>query len=161
MAKTFKDAAGRTWTVEITVDTIKRVRTVLDTDLLDAAAGDLLRDLALDPVRVVDILYVILEEQTKDQGVSDTDFGKAMDGDVIDAAVDSFLDALINFFPRRQRAIMREVLDKATLLQDRVLAAVQKRTQGPELEKVVDRVLNQQFDQGLRVLETPGNSYTP
>ena len=37
--KTFNDNAGRTWTVAINVDCIKRVKALLDVNLLDAIEG--------------------------------------------------------------------------------------------------------------------------
>ena len=45
--KTFKDNAGRTWTITINVDTVKRVRDLLGEDLLDVK--QVLERLMIDP----------------------------------------------------------------------------------------------------------------
>ena len=57
--KTFKDNAGRTWTVAINVDAVKRVRAMLEIDLLEAVEGKLIQRLRDDPILLCDVLYVI------------------------------------------------------------------------------------------------------
>ena len=54
--KTFTDNAGRTWTVAINVDCIKRVKTLLAVNLLDAIEGKLIEDLVSDPVLLCDVI---------------------------------------------------------------------------------------------------------
>ena len=48
--KTFNDNTGNTWSIAINVDTIKRVRSLLDVNLLDAVEGKLLEQLIHDPI---------------------------------------------------------------------------------------------------------------
>jgi len=36
---TFTDNSGRTWTVQVNVETIRRVRAMVEVDLLDTAGG--------------------------------------------------------------------------------------------------------------------------
>ena len=44
--KTFTDNAGRSWNVSVTVDAVKRVKSLLDIDLTEAAGGKLIHELA-------------------------------------------------------------------------------------------------------------------
>ena len=55
--RTFVDNAGRTWTVAVNVDAIKRVRTLCNVNLLEIVEGDLLGRLANDPILLCDVLY--------------------------------------------------------------------------------------------------------
>ena len=60
--KTFQDNAGRTWTVAVNVDGIRRVRSLLGVNLLDVLDDGckLLAQLHDDPVLLVDVLQEFL-----------------------------------------------------------------------------------------------------
>ncbi len=62
---TFNDTLGRTWTVTITVDAIRRVRSLLDINLLDAIEGKLLERLVMDPVLLCDILFALVQPEAQ------------------------------------------------------------------------------------------------
>jgi len=95
--RTFKDNAGRTWTVSITVDAIKRVRGLLDVDLLEVVGGKLIDRLITDPVLLCDIVYAVCKPEADAQSVSDEDFGRAMAGDAIEHATTALLEELVSF----------------------------------------------------------------
>jgi len=99
----FKDTVGRYWDLAITVSTVKRVRQLADVDLIKALEGELLVELASDPVALVDTLYAICKPQADAAGVSDEQFGEAMAGEAIDAACEAFIEALTRFFSRPGR----------------------------------------------------------
>ena len=91
--RTFKDNAGRTWSLTLSVWTVKKVRDLLGVDLLDlggesasAQKPGLLFRLISDPVLLVDVLYVVCKDQADSASVTDEQFGRAMGGDAIDAA---------------------------------------------------------------------------
>ena len=86
--KTFKDNAGRSWDISVTVDAVKRVRSLLDVDLMEAAAGKLIQQLADNPVLLCDVIYCIVKPQADEREVTDEDFGKAMAGDAIDLTME-------------------------------------------------------------------------
>ena len=73
---TFTDNSRRTWTVQVNVETIRRVRAMVEVDLLDAAGGDLpargaqagvLERLITDPVLLCDVLHALCKEQAGQQ----------------------------------------------------------------------------------------------
>jgi len=76
--KTFNDNAGRTWTVAINVECIKRVKTLLSVNLLDAIEGKLIEQLVSDPVLLCDVIYAICKPEADTKEVSDEEFGRAM-----------------------------------------------------------------------------------
>ncbi len=68
---TFNDTLGRTWTVTINVDAIRRVRALLDINLLDAHRGKLLERLVTDPVPLCDILFALVQPEAHAKNISD------------------------------------------------------------------------------------------
>ncbi|MEO2018052.1 MAG: hypothetical protein ABGZ53_27180 [Fuerstiella sp.] len=122
--KTFTDNAGRTWTVTINVDAIKRVRTLVQVNLLDVLDDGckLLAELHDDPVLLVDVLYCVCKPEADAQNVSDMEFGRAMSGDAILQASTALLEDLSDFFPNaRQRAAMKDLLKKTETVVERLL----------------------------------------
>ncbi len=122
--KTFTDNAGRTWTVTINVDAIKRVRTLVQVNLLDVLDDGckLLAELHDDPVLLVDVLYCVCKPEADTQNVSDEEFGRAMSGDAILQASTALLEELSDFFPNaRQRAAMKDLLKKTETVVERLL----------------------------------------
>jgi len=156
--KTFVDNAGRTWTVAINVDAIKRVRDLVDVNLLEVIEGKLLERLIGDPVLLCDVIYSVCKPEADAKsagGVTDTDFGRAMAGDAIDGATTALLEDLVDFFPQGRRRVLAKALAKLRKFETAALSAVEVRLDSPELER--------RMAADLAALETepptlPGNS---
>lgn len=109
--KTFKDNAGRTWTVSVDVSAIRRVRTALGVNLTSADFAEVLQKILADPVLLCDVLYVVAKPEADRAGITDEEFGRAMAGDAIEVATQAFLEELANFTPNpRDRARVKRVL---------------------------------------------------
>jgi len=109
--RTFKDNAGRDWTVAVNVAAIKRVRSLLDVNLLKVVEGKLIERLVGDPVLLVDVIFVLCKPAADAAGVSDEQFGEAMAGDAIDSATKALLEELVDFSPsQRDRDRAKKVL---------------------------------------------------
>ena len=149
--RTFKDNAGRTWTLALDVWTVKQVRDLLAMDLLDLGESpgkpSLLVRLISDPVLLVDVIYAVCRDQAAGAGISDEQFGRAMAGDAIEQATTAVLEELVDFFPSRRRIVLRKAMDKLRSLESVVLEAAQRRLDSPLLEQrlkiEMDRVLNE------------------
>ncbi len=140
--KTFNDNAGRTWTIAINVDAIKRVRSLLDVDLLEIVEGKLIEKLIRDPVLLCDVVYAVCKREADARGVSDEDFGRSMAGDAIEHATKALLEDLVGFSPSpRDRANLKRVLETTWTVMDRARDLVEQRLESGELEKVVEQAL--------------------
>jgi len=153
--RSFKDNAGRTWTVTLNVYAVKKVRDLLGVDLLDLGGdppaspgpGDkpdngLLYRLIADPVLLVDVLYVVCKEQADEANVIDEQFGRAMAGDAIDGATKAFLEELADFTPSpRDRARARKVIDATWRLIDRAQDVLDARAEA-ELDRAAEAALS-------------------
>jgi len=149
--KTFTDNAGRTFTVAVNVDTIKRVRSLTQVNLMDAVEGKLLERLVTDPVLLCDVLYAVCKVEADAKGISDEDFGRAMAGDAIDGATTALLEELVDFFPQGKRRVLSKALAKLRKLETQVMAAVETRLDSPELDRLIESELK-------RLTASVGNS---
>jgi hypothetical protein len=142
--QTFTDNAGRTWTVLITVDGLKHVRQQLGIDLyklIDHGCKPL-GELIGDPVKLIDVLYVLCREAADKAGISDEAFGRAMFGDAIFAASRAFQEALIDFFPDpRVRKALRELMAKGKILQDKLLEHGEKTLSAIDMESEITKAI--------------------
>ncbi len=140
--KSFTDSENRRWDVSLNVTTLKRVRNITDVDLLTVLdKPDLLTELAGDPVRFVDVLYVIVKPQADQLGVSDEQFGSALDGESIEHASNAFLEALVDFFPGARRAMLRRVMDRATQTKAETEQRIHKAIADGTVDKAIDHAI--------------------
>ena len=142
--RTFKDNAGRQWSVEINVAVLKRVRGLTGTDLMQVIEGTLIEKLIRDPVLLCDVVYAICkpEADTRTPAVSDEEFGKAMAGDAIEAATTAVLEELVSFCPSpRDRANLGRVLQATTKVMERARDLVEKKLDSGELDRLADQLL--------------------
>jgi hypothetical protein len=133
--QTFTDNAGRTWTIAITVDAVKRVKSLLSVNLMEAVEGHLLEKLVADPVLLCDVIYAICKPEADAKIISDEEFGRAMAGDAIDLGTQALLEELCDFFPQGRRKLLRKALEKLKRLETLALAAAETRLDDPALEK--------------------------
>jgi hypothetical protein len=103
--KTFTDNAGKTWSVSMTIDSVKRVRDLLSVNLVEPEAGEppLLTRLGTDEILLCDVVYCLIKPQADQLGVSDGDFGRALGGDAILSAQTALYEELADFFQKRGR----------------------------------------------------------
>ena len=104
----FKDRDGREWQVVLNVYQMKRVRAALGVDLINVieldkdgqVRVDMIDKIANDPCLLVDIHWVLVQDQARTLNVTDEQFGTALAGDAIEAATKAFLDELVDFFSK-------------------------------------------------------------
>ena len=138
----FKDNQGRSWNFALNVWEMKRIRASLGVDLVNAVAlgkdgnvqADLVDRIANDPCLLVDILWVVCEDQAKEDGVSDVDFGSSLAGDAVEEATRAFLDELVDFFPGARRLFLRKAVELARRYAAQTDAALKAALESPEFE---------------------------
>jgi hypothetical protein len=141
--KTFQDNLGHPWivTVTVNVDAVKRVRNLLNVNLLEVAEGKLLERLANDPVLLCDVPYVLIKPDADKRNVSDEEFGRAMGGDAILQATEALLEELVDFFPQPKRRLLRTAREKLKSWEAQAPATVEEKLAGPELQAQVENAL--------------------
>ncbi len=140
----FRDNAGREWLVVVNSWTIKRVRGLLDLDLLslveDGFSG--LGKFLADPIQLVDTLYVICKSEVDERGVTEQQFFEAMAGDAIQAASDAFLAEYTDFFQNpRVRAGITGVIEKARQVTELMMAEATRRLDAIDVQSEARRLV--------------------
>lgn len=158
--KTFKDNAGRSWTVAVNVAAIKRVKSLLDVNLMEAVEGDLLEKLSTDPVLLCDVVYVICKPEADTQDVTDEQFGQAMAGDAIEHATTALLEELIDFFPLAKRRVLHKALTKLRAVEAKAASYAEAKLNDPALDKQIDDALNDITDSALNLPPSRASSQT-
>lgn len=149
--KSFKDTEGRDWLVEINVGTVMRVRAMCDgLDLVNVIRvennrpnTDLLEKLADDPVLLVNVLYVVCNEQVKERNLSTEQFAQAMAGDCIEQAVVALLDELVDFFPKAKRLVLRKIMDSTFRVMDQIKGTTVNLLESPEFNEKLEKTIVQ------------------
>ena len=139
--KTFTDNSDRTWTIHVHVESIKRVRSLCNVDLLKVVEGTLLMELANDPILLCEVLYALCHEEAKAKNVSDVDFGKAMAGDAIERATEALLREIFDFFPPAKRDVLLKLEEKHRQMQQKMVEVATKRLESPECMKKIESLL--------------------
>jgi len=134
---TFTDALNRSWSLEITVATLKRIRALAGVDLLEAAGGTLLDRLVADPVLLGDVLYACVKPQADERKLTDEDFGRSLAGDVIDTATTALLEEFVAFFPSPRRRVLTQALAKLAGWRAAALTAAEAKLNDPALDQAV------------------------
>jgi hypothetical protein len=154
--KTFTDNAGRTWTLAINVDVLKRVRGLIDVNLLDIIDGKLIERLYRDPVLLCDVVYAACKPEADARSVSDEEFGRAMAGDAIEQATKALLEELVLFSPSpRDRANLQRVLETTWQVMDKARDLVEARLATVDAEQIVAQAL---VTSGTSSGSAPGSS---
>lgn len=96
----FKDAKGVEWSVDVTIGSAQRVKSLLGFDLLRMNDGDppLLATLSTDLLKLANVIYAICKPQADSRSVSDEEFGARLDGDVMARAAEAFWEGMVRFF---------------------------------------------------------------
>lgn len=161
--KTFSDNTGRSWTISVTVGTIKRVRALCGVDLANIITLEpgknpqvaLLERLAADPVLLVDVLYAVCKPEADTKNVSDEEFGRSMAGDAIELATVALLDEVIDFFPEAKRQVFRKILDATRRFEIKSKQALTELLADPELDGKIDAALEQLTNSSSTSRESP------
>jgi hypothetical protein len=110
----FKDSGGREWNCKITVGTAKRVKEATGCDLGNMLADKMapMREIAEDCTKLLGVIWEIIKPQAVKAGVSFDDFADAIDGDILEAVGDTFVDAIADFSAAPLRAKILAVKQK-------------------------------------------------
>jgi hypothetical protein len=137
--KTFTDAAGRTWTLTLTLGTAMKVKAKLDIDLLQPEAGDppLLTRLGTDEMLLGEVLCAMLEGQFETHKVTDDDVRAGFDGQTLLAAQKAFYEVLIGFFRSRGRNDRAKAVAKQMAMIDAAVTAVETRIDALDIDATI------------------------
>ena len=160
--KTFTDTTGRTWTIALTLDAAKRVRGLLDVNLLELDAGDppLLTRLGTDVILLCDVIFALVKPQADANGITDEEFGAALGGEAILAAQTALYEELVDFFQGLGRSDLARVVDAQRRMIDLAIARIETRIDQLDLDAAIESCLPDLPADRQGGQATPGESST-
>lgn len=104
-------ACGKEWLVAVDGPAIRACRAELGIDI-GARDCSQLQILSEDWSKANDVLWVLCRKQAASYGIDQEAFDSALGGDAGEAAADALFEGIIDFFPSRQRVLLRDALAK-------------------------------------------------
>lgn len=127
----FRDEMGHEWGLHIDIGTIARIRKDYAIDLSKVLASrEAIEELAGDVVKLVDVLWGLVEPQAKTAGINAESFAGRLLGDSIEEAANALIEAIIDFFPSRRRELLRQIWSKGKELSEAKLSEIEKQISG-------------------------------
>lgn len=163
--RSFTDTTGRQWAIDLNIGAIKRVKSLVGVDLLEIQDGQLLVDLANDPMKMADILYAVVYPQATAKDVSDEAFGSALGGDAMRLGIDAFVEELIDFFQKLRPAVgqvLNKLWSKLETYNQRAQQEAVRRVEDPRIDQAIEKAMSEvltKADEQLNALL--GASSTP
>ena len=144
--KTFTDSAGRNWPLCLTIDSAKRVRDLLNINLLEPEAGDppLITRLGTDEILLCDVLFAMVKPQADSQNITSEQFGQALGGDVILAAHTAFYGEIIDFFQKRGRTDRAKAAATQQKMIDIAIARVTQKMDEIDVSQKLTEIFGEQ-----------------
>lgn len=156
------DTQGRTWSTAITVNVIRRVKDLAGVNLIEVFEGQLLMQLADDPVLLANTLYAVCKPQADERKVSDEAFGELLVGDAIELAATALVRGIVDFFPRDRRAVLERLWTATNRTRSEAIRMATDKLDSPLIEQAIAgaiRKASDEIDQRLRSFgDTSGNS---
>jgi len=142
--KTFTDAAGRTWSLTLTLGTAMTVKSKLGIDLLQPEQGDppLLTRLGTDEMLLGEVLCAMLEGQFVTHNVTEDDVRNGFDGQTLLAAQKAFYEEMIDFFRSRGRADRARAVETQMKLIAKAVKAIETRIEQFDMDAVIDGAMS-------------------
>lgn len=153
-------AGDKEYLVVVDGPKIRRIRETCKTDdgkPFDPVARDAsgFEALSSDPLLVQDVLWVVCEKQAKENGLNTKDqFDSLLCGECAENAANALIDAVIDFFPPRQRDVLRQMVATNRAATLAIHEAAMARVKDPKLaETLASKAIaevNKAFDKLLR-----------
>lgn len=147
---TFKDAKEREWTLALDPPLLKRVHSVTGVMLTDLRADPMSR-LAVNPILLCDVLYLLCEKQCKERDISDIEFGESLvGGNTIDEAVTALEVAVADTLPSSKRSLLKSLQQKGQQMQEKAMERAMAQMDSPEIMEAMERQMRAEM---LKALE--------
>lgn len=123
---TFNDNAGRSWTIRLDFAAFKRIRSVAQVDLGNLAElSRVWAELMYDELKLLDVLWLLIEPAASASSVTRDSFEQSMDGVTLESARKALGVARENFSPSQKSVAAASI----AAVEEGYLAAIGKATE--------------------------------
>lgn len=139
---TFRDAAGRSWSIRLTLGLIETVLDETTVDLIpDNCNVTNLTSLLFDPRKLSRVLWSCVAPQSQAEGVTVQEFREAMDGDALSQGWNALIEAVLFFTRSRSEplaAAIEEAIETAMKIVEQGTAAAIAMMRSEQTEQVIN-----------------------
>lgn len=107
----FKDTEDREWRLEFNFANAKVLRDEAGFDIGDMREGRAFAELAFDPFRLGQVLWILCEKQAVKLAVDEYAFAEGLKGETLLGVMQALEEAVVNFTPPHLRQTVREILE--------------------------------------------------
>ena len=154
----FTDHLKREWTVDIDGPLILAVRSECGVDLVRGTAYEAIYD---DPLLLGTVLGVLCREQVSNKGLSGEQFRAAVKGDAIDSGRAAIKQALLDFFPSKEREELALIAAKMEKIREVGIAENRAFLEDPMTQQRIAEAMRERqknaLDQALTLLKSASN----
>jgi len=157
---TATDNTGKTWGLRITAADAIALRSRKLVDLLGTDAAKSASAVFADPISAIDVACAILDHQRQASDLTDDIvFLSRWDGDTLQDLLDATVEGIIDFFPSRQQAVLRDMLAKnrevAAAAQEAAAKRLTSKATVEAMKKAAVDEVNAAIDAALSKLTPP------
>jgi hypothetical protein len=153
----FTDLSGHVWTIRLDAPLVRHIAEVTGIKLTDLKSDPFLQ-LSTDPILLVDVLWLLVEDQAKASGVSDVEFGRAL-GDKIDEATEAMQEAIVGFSHSSRRSLLRSLLAENATMQTEAMEAAMAGLK-TDRTKIIQALANRSRAEMMRLLASTDSAAT-
>ena len=163
----FTDSRSRAWRLELNYALAKRLRDVTGLDFVNYHDGKALLAIHESDEKLVQVLWLLCQEQARDQGIDEEEFGRGLGGDGLEQAIAALEEALVNFSRPAKRQALVAIRDKAHELVKAQQQLAETKIRSPKFQRALEKKIHsvsEEIDRRIESsLSTPGSlaSSTP
>lgn len=140
----FKDSQGRSFESLIVLPTAVELKSIgVD---LGADINEVLKGLQSEPELLGQVLYLVHQEAAEKLQVAPEQFGRLLNGDVLPNAVDSLIEAIINFSHPATRAPLRKLMETSKVVQAGIAEQMMQIAERVDPQQVLSTLSKQLAD---------------
>ena len=136
----FADKHGEQWALCLDVGLCREVRNEHGVDLANWIDGKAAEQLYRSDEKLVDVLWTLCLSQAERRELSEVDFARRLNGDVLAAALTAIEGAVLGFTRPDRRELIRQTIEAARAAHVKQLAAIAKQIE-TDLPRAIDRAV--------------------
>lgn len=141
--QTFKDLSGQEWLVSLNIGICRKVLAITGLDFANAHDGKAVSEIQAYDGKMVQVLWVLLEDQATKRGIDEDAFAMLLDGNVLEEAQGAIEAAILGFTRPERRAAMQAILDKKREAITKSVNLAVAKVQALDIDKELEKQLSQ------------------
>ncbi|MEO2045206.1 MAG: hypothetical protein ABGX16_01365 [Pirellulales bacterium] len=135
----FTDRKGNSWVIDVNTTSLKKLKTH-GYDISETVEdGSIITRMMEDPIFLVDLIYVLCQDQAEKRSISDEQFGEMVGrGDIIGPATEALVEELTLFF-RSRGQVMDKAMSKFLSLQGKMVEEAKRKIDSVDEDLVIER----------------------